>query len=103
MKVPPRDILYITYHYRLGRGGLSTWPPRLPHLNPQDFYLWGQLKSLVYAAPVDNDEAHHIVDACQTVRNYPCIFDRLRRSMMRRVEACIESHGGHFIIELLQP
>jgi hypothetical protein len=33
----------------------------------------GHLKTLVYAAPVDNKEALHqrIVDACQTVRNCP--------------------------------
>jgi hypothetical protein len=39
---------------------------------------------------------HCIVDACQTIRNYPSIFEWMRRSMMRRVEACIESRGGHF-------
>jgi hypothetical protein len=57
----------------------------------------GHLKTLVYAAPVDNEEAlhHRIVDACYTIRNYPSI-ERMRRSVMRRVEACIESHGGHF-------
>jgi hypothetical protein len=52
----------------------------------------------VNAAPVDNEEAlHHcIVDACQTIRNCPAIFGRMRRSVMRRVETCVESHGGHF-------
>jgi hypothetical protein len=25
------------------------WPPRSPDLNPCDFYLWGKLKSVVYA------------------------------------------------------
>jgi hypothetical protein len=51
----------------------------------------GTPKTPVYAAPVDNEEAlhHRIVDACQTIRNYPGIFGRMRRSMMRRVEACI--------------
>jgi hypothetical protein len=48
----------------------------------------------VYAAPVDNEGTHTIVDARQTVRNCPGISERLRRSMMRRVEACVESHGG---------
>jgi hypothetical protein len=52
----------------------------------------------VYAVPADNEEAPHLrtVDACQTVRNYLGIFEWMRRSMMRRVEAPIESHGGHF-------
>jgi hypothetical protein len=48
--------------------------------------------------PVDIEETlrHRIVDACQTIRKYPGIFQRMRRSMMRHVEACIESHEGHF-------
>jgi hypothetical protein len=59
----------------------------------------GHLKPLVYAAPVDNEETLHrrIVDACQTIRNCTHIFERMLRSMTRRVEVwCIESHGGHF-------
>jgi hypothetical protein len=84
-----------TYH---DRGGTTVWPPRSPDFNPLNFYLWGHLQALVYGAPVDNEEAfhHRTVDACQTIRNYPGIFERMRRSMMRRVEACTESHGGHF-------
>jgi hypothetical protein len=51
----------------------------------------------VSAAPVDNEKTLHYrtVDACQTIRNYPGIFARMRRSMMGRVEERIESHGGH--------
>jgi hypothetical protein len=49
----------------------------------------------MHAAPVDNKEAlhHRIVDACQTIGNYPDVFERMRRSMMRYVEARIESQG----------
>jgi hypothetical protein len=45
-----------------------------------DFYLWGHLNTLVYAAPVDNEETLHrcIVGACQTTETFT------------------ESHGGHF-------
>jgi hypothetical protein len=48
----------------------------------------------MYATPVDNEEELHlrIVDACQTIRNYPGISERMRRSMMRRVDLCIKSH-----------
>jgi hypothetical protein len=34
--------------------------------------------------------------SCQTIRNYPSILERIRRSMMRRVEASIGFHGGRF-------
>jgi hypothetical protein len=94
-----RDVLSSTYHdRRTGRGGPIAWPPRSPHLIHLNFYLWGHLNPLVYAAPVDNEEAlqHRTVDACQTIRNFPGVFPRTRRSVMRRVEARIESHGGHF-------
>jgi hypothetical protein len=96
-----RDVLSDTYHDRwIGRGGTTAWPPHSPELNPLHFCLWGHLKPFVYAALVDNDEAHHrcIVDACQTIRNYLDIrvFELTRLCMMRRVEACIESRGGHF-------
>jgi hypothetical protein len=91
-----RDVLSNVYHDRgIGRGGPAPWPPRSPDLNPMDIYLWGHLKTLVYATPVDNEEAlhHHIVDACQTICNYLAIFERMRPSIMRRVEGCTESHG----------
>jgi hypothetical protein len=56
----------------------------------------GHVNTLVYATPVDNEEAHRIVDACQTISNYAGIFARMGRSMMTRVEVCTESRGEHF-------
>jgi hypothetical protein len=81
-----------SYHGRgIGRGGPTAWPPRSPDFNPVDFYVWAHLKAFVYASPVDNVEAlhHRTVDDCQTIRNYHRIFERMRRSLMRRVGACI--------------
>jgi hypothetical protein len=93
-----RDVLSNIYHGRwIGRGGPTAWPLRSPDFNPLDFYNWEHLKAHVYAAPIDNEEAlhHRIVDACQTIGNYSGIFERMRRSMMRRVDACTESHLEH--------
>jgi hypothetical protein len=51
-----RDVLSNTYHDRwIGRGGPTAWPPRSPDLNPLDFYRWGHLKPLLYAAPTATD------------------------------------------------
>ena len=36
---------------RIGQGGPVPWPARSPDLNPLDFWLWGHLKAMVYAAP----------------------------------------------------
>jgi hypothetical protein len=84
-----RDVLNSAYHDRWTSGERPTaWPPRFPHLNPLHFYL----------RVVDNEEAlhHGIVDACWTIRNCSGIFEWMRRSMMWRIEACIQSHGGYF-------
>jgi hypothetical protein len=93
-----RDVLSNSYHGRwIGGGGPTAWPPHSPDLNPLNFYLWGHLETLVYSDTADNEEAlsHHIVDACHTNPNCPGIFERMLRPM-RRVEVCIESHGGRF-------
>jgi hypothetical protein len=93
-----RDVLSNTCHDRwIGRRGLTAWPPRPPHLNLLNIYLWGHLRALVYAAPVDNEVALQIrtVDACRTLCNNPGVFERMRGSMMRHVEVHIKSHGGH--------
>jgi hypothetical protein len=53
----------------------------------------------VYAAPVDKGEALYWrnVDVCQTIRNYPAISERMRRSVISRVEACTESHFEYLL------
>lgn len=96
---PVRAVLDNTYPNKwIGRSGPVAWPPRSPDLNPLDFYLWGHLKALVYAVPINNAEMlrERIFAACESIRNRPGIFERVRQSMTRRVYACIESGGGHF-------
>jgi hypothetical protein len=44
------DVFNNTCH---GWWGLTAWSPHLPDLNSLDFYLWGHLKTPVYAAPAD--------------------------------------------------
>jgi hypothetical protein len=93
------DVLNNTYHDQwIVTRGPTAWPPHSPDLNPLDFYLWVHLEALLYAALIDNEEAlhHRIVAACQALRNYPGVFERMRLSKMRRVDACIGSHGVHF-------
>ena len=82
----------------IGRGGPQAWPPRSPDMNPLDFCVWGYLKSLVYTTPVENIDhlRNRIVDGCNTIRNTPGIFWRIRASLRRRTHACIMANGGHF-------
>jgi hypothetical protein len=67
-------------------------------LNSLDFYLWGYLKPLVQAGPLNDEEAihHRTVYSCQTIRNCPNISEPVWRSVMRRAKAWFESHRGHF-------
>nr|CAH7763917.1 unnamed protein product [Callosobruchus chinensis] len=82
----------------MGRGGPQFWPPRSPDINPLDYFLWGYLNSLVYKTPVQNEEdlRNRIVDLCLIIKNTPHIFERVRHSMIRRLNRCIEAGSGHF-------
>ncbi|XP_026681439.1 uncharacterized protein LOC103512048 [Diaphorina citri] len=81
----------------IGRGGPHPWPARSPEFNPLDFFLWGYVKSLVYRTPVPDRETLRIriIEAFNTIRNTPGIFQRVRQSFQRRMEACTESGGAH--------
>jgi hypothetical protein len=93
-----RDVLSNTYHDRwIGRGGPIAWPPRSPDLNPLDLYLWRHLKTLVYVAPVDNEGAPHHRSGC--LSDYLQLPRHLWTDVAvnyESIEACIETHGGHF-------
>jgi hypothetical protein len=92
-----RDVLSYTCHgRRVGRDGPTAWPPRsTPDLNLLDFYLCGHLNTLCMQLLLTTKH-YLIVDACQTIRNCPGTFARMWRTVMRRVVACKESHGGYF-------
>ncbi|GBM99322.1 hypothetical protein AVEN_264626-1 [Araneus ventricosus] len=82
----------------LGRGEPVPWPPRSPYLSSLDYFLWGDLKSLVYATLVDSDEdiVDRISAAAARVREIPGIFESVRRSLHRRCQACISVGGRNF-------
>jgi hypothetical protein len=101
---PPHFLLIVTQHLNqtfgeqwIGRGGPVNWPARSPDLNPSDFWLWGQLKSAVYSARVSDLEVskQRVENACQEIRVKPGIFDRVRTSVQRGAESCVEMHGNH--------
>lgn len=92
-----RDWLTANYPAWVGRGGPVPWPARSPDLNPMDFFVWGYMKSEVYATPVNSEEEllNKIQIAAQAVR------DKLSHkvtvgAMRKRARACIRENGGHF-------
>jgi len=82
----------------IGRNGPVEWPPRSPDLNPIDFYIWGHVKSEVYSTPVTNvDELwERTVATFGAIRNRPGQLERVRESMMRRLNGCVAANGQHF-------
>lgn len=94
-----RDFLARTFHGKvIAHGGTIAWPARSPDLNPLDFFLWGHLKSQVYATPIDREEdlLARIQDACNDIRNMPGVLARVQQSMVRRCNLCMEQRGNHF-------
>jgi hypothetical protein len=63
-----------------------------------DFYLWGHLKSLVYATPVNTQQElwQRVWAACYTVKTSPGVLERVRESTVRRARACVEVEGSNF-------
>lgn len=93
-----RDHLNETFPHRwTGRGSEFQWPPRSPDFNPLDFYVWGYMKSMVYAEPINTrDELwNRIQDAANSIRNNPATFSKVRLSLTKRLNACINAGGGH--------
>lgn len=93
-----RQQLTRVFHERwIGRGGPIPWPARSPELNPLDFWLWGHLKTLVYAVPINDVDTlrERVVNVCDAIRQQPGVFQRMRESMRRRMEGCIAMDGGH--------
>lgn len=94
-----REHLNNEFHGRwIGRAGPIAWPPRSPDLNPLDFSIWGYLKSLVYATPVNDlpELRQRIERCCQIIREKPLFFERVRASFERRCRSCVEMEGRHF-------
>ncbi|GBN74072.1 hypothetical protein AVEN_168703-1 [Araneus ventricosus] len=85
-------------HRWIGRGGPTHWTARSPDLSCLDFFLWGHLKSLVYESPIDSDEdlVARISVAAGDVGEMPGVFEKVRRSLRRRCNACITAAGRSF-------
>ncbi|GFU38724.1 uncharacterized protein TNCV_970551 [Trichonephila clavipes] len=82
----------------IGCGGPVTWPPRSPDLSSLDYFLWGHLKNLIYATPLDSDEDLVARISKATARECKIlgIFECVRQLLHRRCQACIATGGRNF-------
>jgi hypothetical protein len=82
------DVLSDTHHERWMRREDQLRDATQAIFESSGFLIVGTLKkTLVAAAPVDKEESfyHLALHTCQTVRNDPGVFERMRWSMMGRV------------------
>jgi hypothetical protein len=58
-------------------------------LIPLDFYLWGHLKTVVYATPVNDAEDlwERVQNACQVIRDDNLVSEQIRESCVRHAQA----------------
>ena len=82
----------------IGRNGPVAWSPPSPDLSPIDSYLWGQVKNEVYSTTVTNVDKlwERIVATFVAIRNQPGQLERVRESIMRRLNGCVAANGRHF-------
>ncbi|GFV48392.1 uncharacterized protein TNCV_3026621 [Trichonephila clavipes] len=80
----------------IGRGGPVNWPSRSNDLSCLDFFLWGHMKSLVYASPVNSDEAlgARIIVVAGEIQEMQMIFANVRHFVHRWSENLIRSIRG---------
>lgn len=82
----------------IGCGGPVAWPPRSPDLTPLDFYLWGDIKRLVYTDEITSVTVlrEKVVSAFDTVKTNVLVLRKLKANQRRRARLCLEREGGHF-------
>ena len=82
----------------IGRGGPVQWPPRSPDFTPLDFFLWGEMKRLVYETPVPTEEdlLARVIAAAGAIRDSPDVSAGTRHSLLRRCQLCLDVNGGQF-------
>ena len=60
-----------TQHFQTGglRDGPTPWSPRLPDINPLEFFLWGYVTDKVFSTSVPDitNLKARITDACATI------------------------------------
>lgn len=76
--------------------GPTAWPPRSPDLNPLDYFVWGNLKGIVYHTPVNTREEliERIQNGCAEINGVQ--IAAAINSLIRRCRKCIEAGGMHF-------
>lgn len=79
----------------ISRNGDWNWPPRSCDLSPCDFFLWGHVKSRVYAnnprrIPELKAEIRRVIGEIE-----PQLCAQVIENFVKRARACQQNRGGH--------
>lgn len=79
----------------ISRNGPVNWPPRSCDLTPLDYFLWGYVKSLVYADKPANIDAleHNITRTIADIS--PQLLEKVVGNWIDRMRFVRRSRGGH--------
>lgn len=79
----------------ISRFGDQNWPPRSCDLTPLDFFLWGFLKSMVYAnKPTTTQALKEEIGRCiNEIPQHLC--KKVIENFIKRSRVCQQSRGGH--------
>ena len=77
------------------RNGPVEWPPCSCDLTPLDSFLWGHIKSLVYAnKPTTLDDLKDNIQ--REIANVPIeMCSRVVENWVQRIDRCKRARGGH--------
>jgi hypothetical protein len=77
------------------------WPPRSPNLNPCDFYLWGKLKSVVYANKPHDVETRkqNIREANDNIQQRE--LQQVSRNLFKRIQASLTASSSMMVSTIL--
>lgn len=80
----------------IGRGGPIGWPARSPDLTPLDYFIWGYVKTKVYATQPENiEELKRRIQ--HTIGNITAgMLRNVREGFKKRIRLCQQQNGGHF-------
>jgi hypothetical protein len=81
----------------ISRNGDQNWPPRSCDLTPCDFFLWGFVKSCVYAnkpqtIPELKVEIRRVIGETE-----PQLCGNVIKNFIKRTRVCQQSRGGAFV------
>lgn len=92
-----KEFLSATFNDRvISRSFPLAWPPRSPDLAPNDYWLWGMIKSKVYASNPHSSESLKAAIRDEIGKISPADLRAAVENLPFRLRALLHEDGGHF-------